>query len=242
MLDASQKVRDSLIIRVRKERSIASEGTCESAFTLIELLVVIGIIAALAALLLPALTRSKESAKSISCVNNMRQLGVGSMVYAADTGRLPTILEWLYPRTPPGSIGAVSGSTDLTKGQLFPCVKSKDVYRCPSETGLDPGGLGPIDHSYQVSCMMCHAHDPSACLAPSRSVYFVEVLNLSRGFTTGIALLPYPPQMAFRHNNREHFLFADTHVEKLTRTEYTNAAADKRFWYPTDATTTSGNP
>jgi prepilin-type N-terminal cleavage/methylation domain-containing protein/prepilin-type processing-associated H-X9-DG protein len=128
-------------------------GRAVSAFTLIELLVVIAIIAILAAILFPVFAQAREKARQITCMSNLKQLGMAYVMYLQD-------FDEVFPRRdngdPPGS--NATPNTDPVPGDsngvVYPYYKNFQMLTCPDETDraqwVDPNNINGLQPQLQA--------------------------------------------------------------------------------------------
>jgi prepilin-type N-terminal cleavage/methylation domain-containing protein len=205
----------------------------KKAFTLIELLVVISIIAVLAAILFPVFARAKEAAKKTQCISNLKQLGTAFSLYASDhDDRVPGITEGLGGEQQEGGwvfnelfFTYDTGEFSPEKGSLFPYVKSKDVYVCPSDSFGRQARLSYaingclVEPPSQLGINKGHAYswisEPASMMllgeegtSPSQDGRYTNGTN--DGF-----FHPYYDHFTIRHSDMSNVLFTDYHVKTV---------------------------
>jgi len=187
----------------------------KNGFTLIELLVVIAIIAILAAMLLPALRQAREKARQASCMNNLKQLGLATFMYAEDNdGYLPVRLQGSPPSYWHDSKYTGTSGTNLRGGvRYFSVVYFRQDYYV---TGiLDCPSAKNIGYEYGINCNLMNYTSPKI----SRIRYPVKTLLFTETKGDHMVTNYTGARWHFRHNNRANLLFADGHVEPLTQDE-----------------------
>jgi prepilin-type processing-associated H-X9-DG protein/prepilin-type N-terminal cleavage/methylation domain-containing protein len=190
-------------------------------FTLIELLVVIAIIAILASMLLPALNAARETAKSIKCASNEKQLGTGCAMYFNDWNDnfaydLPEQSNWRFRLNTYLNAPNYVGSPFKATGGVFRCPSDVEKYA----TGTPKASLwSSYGHNVYLNHNTSTAVKVSQIKRPSRMLLIAEASDAvlyswnydaddAAGLSQGIR---------FRHAGKCNILFVDLHVKTYNK-------------------------
>lgn len=210
-----------------QDQSKAQTG--RSGFTLVELLVVIGVIAVLISLLLPALSRARESARSVHCRNNLKQIGLCITMYRNDNRDILPAREasWNSARWQWAVSNYLRYEFDPNNYQKQPAV-----FRCVTmgDNWFNMPGGGQYRVSYAINFLGSDGNwDHWGRYYWLRGT---KVNNSTFHYIADINPSSYPwhysfsedltTQLGFRHNKKANFLYLDGHVNSLSRGEYTS--------------------
>jgi len=183
------------------------------AFTLVELLIVIAVIAILAALLLPALSRSKAVAKGTICVSNLKQIGLGLRMWNNDNG---SKYPWQLTSAQGGSQDSPEWvdhfrvcASELATTKILVCPMEKD-----KQVAADWGTINGLENVSYFAGLTAQDNKPFSLVSgdnnilggggglnPHWNVYLAGSIDAAWDVTV--------------HNERGHILLADSSVQKL---------------------------
>ncbi len=210
-----------------------------AAFTLIELLVVVAIIGILAALLLPALARSKDSARRAQCASNLHQFGLATQMYWDDNSG--DCFRYVFGTTNVGQIywfgwigpGAEGQRPfDATMGALYPYLQGRGIEVCPSlnyalaQFKLKANGAAD-GYGYNIYLSTSPSQPPikiSQTKQPAGLALLADAAQVNTFQAPASPSNPMleefyyvdnsvrPPNGHFRHARKANVLFCDSHV------------------------------
>jgi general secretion pathway protein G len=185
-----------------------------AAFTLIELMTVIALIGTLLAMLFPVFAKVREKARQSVCSSNLRQIGIAVALYAQDYDDL-----YPYGADPVDKFTGAWGVTPtkdpvlstmpLLHDVLAPYIRSRDVWRCPSDIGFDVIEF----HEDRNGEAIPHPARPSLYQAFGTSYYYRTELTFRRVLypAVGYSSTDLPGQTVTEHSPAEINVLQDAH-------------------------------